>query len=567
LKTANRVVKTVKAAPAKEQDTYNVASCLPKMAEKRPYKRAVVFPYGRDSSGRVAYMHVTFSQLDRMSSRYAWGLNNLGIKKGSRVLLMVRPGIEFIGLTFALFRIGAVPVLIDPGMGPVRLLKCIQQVEPHAMIAVPLVHIIKSFRKKYFSSIKYSVTVGKKLFWDGITLEDIDLAEYKDYPPVKAGKEEKAAILFTTGSTGVPKGVLYLHGMFNAQVEYIKSYYKINEDDVDMPAFPLFALFSTAIGMTCVIPDMNPAKPAKVNPEKIIEAVQNHGVTTSFGSPAIWKRVGEYAEANNVKLPSIKRILMAGAPVPGYVLEKFRGILSDDADIFTPYGATEALPIVSISARERRGLEEKSAKGFGTCVGKPLPGTVIRIIAITDGKISSWSEAAILRGSEKGEIVVAGDVVTKEYFGMENKTALAKIYDGDTVWHRMGDIGYFDADGRIWFCGRKSHRVITDSETMFTVPCEAVFNEHPNVFRSALVGVGPKGGQTPVLIVEAHKKPLLSSAKRRLIRELLNIGSEFEHTKDIKHVLFYSSFPVDIRHNAKIFREKLAAWAEGKVAV
>jgi len=557
----------VKAAPAKEQESYNVASYLPEMAEKMPYKRAVVFPYGRDSKGRVAYTQVTFSQLDRMSSRYAWGLDNFGIKRGTRVLLMVRPGIEFIGLTFALFRIGAVPVLIDPGMGPVRLLKCIQQVEPHAMVAVPLVHIIKSFRKKYFSSITHSVTVGKKLFWDGVALEDIENVEYKNYPPVKAAKEEEAAILFTTGSTGAPKGVLYLHGMFNAQVEYIKSYYKINETDVDMPAFPLFALFSTAIGMTCVIPDMNPAKPAKVNPERIIEAVLNHGVTTTFGSPAIWKRVGEYAEARKIKLPSIKRILMAGAPVPGYVLEKFTDILSDDADIFTPYGATEALPIVSISARERRGLEEKSSKGFGTCVGKPLPGITIKIIAITDEQIPCWSKAVVVNGSEKGEIVVSGDVVTKEYFGMDDKTALAKIYDGDRVWHRMGDVGYFDADGKIWFCGRKAHRVVTGKQTMFTVPCEAVFNEHSNVLRSALVGVGPQGSQTPVLIVEARKRPLFPSVRRRFVQELLDIGSKFEHTKNIKHILFYSSFPVDIRHNVKIFREKLAVWAEGKVRV
>jgi acyl-CoA synthetase (AMP-forming)/AMP-acid ligase II len=560
---------TLKLAISNEQKKiFNVASYLPQMAEKKPFKRAVVFPQGRDSEGRVAYTHLTFSQLNAESSRYAYGLKNLGIEKGCRVLLMVKPGLEFVGLAFALFRIGAVPILIDPGMGVSNLLNCIKQVEPEGLIAVPIVHIVKTFKPKYFSSIKYSVTVGKKLFWEGTTLERIQANDCNDFPPAETQKTDQAAILFTTGSTGPPKGVLYKHGMFGAQVEHIKSRYGIDETDMDMPAFPLFALFSAAIGMTCIIPDMNPTKPAMVDPKKIVEAIKNHGITNSFGSPALWNRVSEYCLKHDIQLPTIRRILMAGAPVPGTLLEELKSILSPNADTYTPYGATEALPITSISGSERLAdTEEKTRHGAGTCVGKPLDGITIKIIRITDEPISAWDESFVLKQGEIGEIVVKGDVVTQEYFRMKVETNRAKITDGDTVWHRMGDIGYIDEQNRVWFCGRKAHRVITKDQILFSGPCEAIFNQHPKVFRSALVGVGPKSNQRPVIVIEPQKGewPKYFWDRKKFAKELLEIGQKFEHTREIGNILFHASFPVDIRHNVKISREKLAAWAEGRM--
>ena len=553
---------------ATEEKTFNVASYLPQMAEKNPHKQAVVFPQGRDRKGRAAYTHLTFSQLNQLSSRYAQGLQSLDIKQGCRVLLMVRPGLEFVGLTFALFRMGAVPVLIDPGMGISNLLNCIKQVEPEGLVGIPLAHLLKTVRPKYFSSVRYCVTVGKNLFWEGPTLERIKENDCSDFTPVLTKRDDPAAILFTTGSTGPPKGVLYQHGMFAAQVEHIKSRYRITEDDVDMPAFPLFALFSTAIGMTCILPDMDPTKPAKVDPQKIVEAVNNYGVTNSFGSPALWNTVSDYCLKHDIGLPSIKRILMAGAPVPGTLLEKLRKILPPGADAFTPYGATEAMPITSISGQARlTETEEKTKHGAGTCVGVPLEGITIKIIEMTDEAISGWDDNFVLEQGEIGEIVVCGDVVTHEYYHMPHATELAKIIDGDIIWHRMGDIGYFDKHGRLWFCGRKAHRVITAKQIMFSVPCEAIFNQHHRVYRSALVGTGTKDNQRPVIVIEpGHGEwPKYYWERKQFAKDLLEMGRKFVHTRDIKDVLFHKSFPVDIRHNVKISREKLAAWAESKI--
>ena len=543
----------------------NIAAYLPQMAQEIPFQKAVVFPHGRDAGGRVSYTHFTFCQLNEEADRYAYGLADLGLRKGMRVLLMVRPGLEFIALTFGLFKIGAVPILIDPGMGKANLLNCIASVEPQGLIAVPIVHLAKLFYRKYFHSVKYSLTVGRKCFIGGPTTHEIRRTEERPFPMVETNDTDMAAILFTTGSTGPPKGVVYLHGMFNAQVKLIQQAYGIQKGEVDLPGFPLFALFSTAMGMTSVIPDMDPSRPAQVDPAKIVEAIQNHGVTNSFGSPAIWRRVTEYCLQEGIQLPSIKRILMAGAPVPGTILQNFTKILSKGADTHTPYGATESLPSCSISGSEI--LEETEAKtrtGAGTCVGLPLPSIRVKIIEISDEIIPTWDLVRELPRGKIGEIVVQGPVVTHEYYNLKKTTQLHKIYDGIKIWHRIGDVGYLDKKGRLWFCGRKAHRIVTSQGTMFTIPCEAIFNQHPHVFRSALVGIGRQNPKLPAIIVEPNKGKMPRGKKeiQKFCSELKELGKMNPLTQAIDTFLFHPSFPVDIRHNAKIFREKLSLWAQ-----
>ena len=546
----------------------NIASYLTAVAEKAPSRTALLYPLGYGVAGRVAYRAVTFQQLNEESDRYAHGLAKIGIGRGCRVLLMVPPGIEFLALTFAVFKIGAVLILIDPGMGKRNLLHCIGEVEPEALIAVPLVHALKKIYGKPFKPVKVAVTAGRRWFWSGPTLGHICEKVWSEFPLAPVSSEDPAAILFTTGSTGIPKGVLYLHGMLDAQIRSIQSHFQIKEDDVGLPAFPPFALFCVAMGTTCVLPSMDSTKPAEVDPRDIIRPIEDYRITYSFGSPAFWNRVSYYCVERGIHLPLVKKIMLAGAPVPGIVLSRLKEILPADADSHTPYGATEALPVTSISGSEI--LAETlhlSNQGAGICVGRPLPGIELKIIRISDEVIPAWDEALVLPPREIGEIVAKGPVVTREYFRREDQTVLAKIRDGDSVWHRMGDVGYLDENGRLWFCARKNHRVITAKKIMFTMPCEAIFNRHPDVFRSALVGLGPRTNRRPVIIIEPNtgRMPAGSEAARRFAQELLDLGSQNELTRDIKDVLFHPSFPVDFRHNAKIIREQLALWAEGRV--
>lgn len=548
-----------------ERHSVNVASCLKRTAEISPYKRAVVYPTGTDKNGRVMYTHLTFLQLERESDCLAHGLEKAGINRGTRTILMVKPSLEFFIIIFSLFKAGAVPVVVDPGMGIRRLVECLREGRPEAFIGIPPAHVLRTLYPRFFKTVKTPVTVGRRWFWRGFTLKQLRHVPWKPYSMAETEPDDTAAILFTTGSTGPAKGVVYTHENFDAQLRHIKSHLGISRDEIDLSTFPLFALFWPALGITSVIPDMDPTKPAQVNPRKIIEAILNQGVTSMFASPALLNRVGRYGKKKRIKLPSLKRVISAGAPVSSSIIEQFTSTLDEGAEVHTPYGATEAVPVISITSNEILSETRKlSERGYGICIGRSINDLEVRIIKISDDPIDQWSDDLVLEDGEIGEITVKGNLVTRRYFERPKADALAKIKDRDSFWHRMGDVGWKDSKGRIWFCGRKSHRVTTENRTLFTIPCEAMFNNHPSVFRSALVGIGPLNRQKPVICIELKRDRIHYGKKKQLRNELLELAQQNELTKDIQTVLFHKSFPVDIRHNSKIFREKLAVWAEKK---
>lgn len=552
------------------ESSANVAAHLPKMARLQPETPAIFIPNGCDSHQQTLYDRYTFADLDRESNRMAHALESIGIRRGVRTVLMVPPGFEFFALTFALFKIGAVPILVDPGMGVKNLKACFAEAQPQAFIGIRKAQLARMLFGWGKSTVNILLTVGRRLLWDVATLERLLKTDAHDshYETAHTHDDEVAAILFTSGSTGVPKGAVYSHGNFSAQVEMLRMVYDIRPGEIDLPTFPLFALFAPALGMTSVIPEMDFTRPADVDPAKIIAAIERFQITTMFGSPALINRVGRYGEAQGIKLPSLKRAISAGAPVPAAVLKRFTGMLPAGAQVYTPYGATEALPVCSIGSAEI--LAETchaTDRGRGICVGKPVPGIELEIIAIADEPIAHWENSLTLGIGEIGEIVVKGPQVTHSYFNRPQSTALGKIPDPDhdSFYHRMGDLGYRDEQGRVWFCGRKAHRVVSGEEVLFTIPCEAIFNTHQDVFRTALVGVGEPGRQRPVLCIELEKGTD-TSRLARIHQELLAIGAEHTITRNIKTFLFHPAFPVDIRHNAKIFREQLAIWAREKLS-
>jgi acyl-CoA synthetase (AMP-forming)/AMP-acid ligase II len=242
-------------------------------------------------------------------------------------------------------------------------------------------------------------------------------------------------------------------------------------------------------------------------------------------------------------------------------------LLSVDVQVFTPFGATESLPVASIGSHEvLHDTARGAASGRGVCVGKPVSGSRVRVIRITDDAIPVWSNDLEVPLGTVGEITVCGPVVTHEYYGRPDATRLAKIRDGETVVHRMGDVGAFDEQGLLWMCGRKSHRVETSAGTLFTVPVEEVLNVHPSVRRTALVGVGLRGAQRPVLLIEREPDAQIGDAD--LVREVAALAGMHDVTRSLTTFQVYPQpFPVDTRHNAKIERESLARWAEAHVAV
>ncbi len=553
----------------------NIAARLSIWAKRIPGGIAIAEPESAvQADGTRSYRLTTFAQLDSESDRIARGLLRWGVRPGMRLVMLVPFGSLFIRLTFALLKAGVTVVLIDPGMGRKHLVDCLAESEPDGFVGIAKAQAIRTLLRHRFPTARWNVTVGdrwyqRRWFWGGRTLGQI-VALGSSEPAVTAPDElptmkasDNAAVIFTTGSTGPPKGVAYTHGTFNAQVDLIRDRYDIHAGSRDLACFPLFGLFDNVMGVTTVIPDMDPTRPADVNPERLFEAINHWEIDQAFGSPALWHRVVSWCEQTGNGFPTLRRVLSAGAPVPAETLRKLRRFVHPDADIMTPYGATEALPVASIESRQVIAeTGPAAAKGRGVCVGTRFDRIEWKVIQIDDGPLASIAQTVEMPTGKIGELMVAGPVVTSQYVVRTDQNAFHKVVDGDRIWHRMGDVGYLDANDQFWFCGRKGHRVRNAGKTWFTIPCEAVFNVHPAVYRSALVGLGRPGEQTPVIIVEPHpdQRPVGPAANSRLIKELQELAVRNPLTRRIEDVRIYPGrLPVDIRHNSKIFRERLAA--------
>ena len=554
-------------------DNANIARHLALMAERQPHTAALKIPRGRTRDGDIDYLTLTFAELAAEVSAWRAQLTTRGIVPGDRVLVMVKPGLPLIAAAVALFAHGAVPIVIDPGMGLKSFLSCVTRSRPRALLGIPFARFISRVFRKPFATVQVRIPASSS-----------PTARLKPKPHVPnpnsqietSSPSALAAILFTSGSTGAPKGVCYTHGMFDAQVELIRATYDIRPGEIDLPLLPLFALFNPALGMTTVVPEIDPSRPAAVDPKKIIQAIRQENITSSFGSPTLWRKLAVHCHQHHVTLPSLRRVLCAGAPVPPDLWDLMTPVLPN-GHLHSPYGATESLPVSTISASEILvDTAVATQNGAGTCVGRPLPANDVRIIALTDAPLATLADTTQLPPGQIGEIIVAGPTVTHEYDALPEATAAAKIRDSGlefgslafgtshAVFHRLGDAGYIDANGYLWFCGRKAERVETVAGPVFTEQVEPIFNTHADVRRSALIGLGERGRQRLAVVIEPVSPSFTADSTncRRFARELREIAKRHAHTAHIKLFYFHPAFPVDVRHNAKIHRLTLATWAQ-----
>jgi len=544
----------------------NVAGALAEQARLQPDLIAVRYPDQRPFR-KGQYRTCTYYQLEHLSNSYARGLQAYGIGPGVRTALMLRPGLEFIAVFFALFKAGAVPVLIDPGIGLKPLEQCLEEAAPQAFIGVFKAQLARKFKGWAKDSCTLFVTHGPSFGLGGISLRQLARMSGSSQDLLYAAKpNEMAAILFTSGSTGVPKGVVYRHRHFTAQVGLLKRSFEIEPGEVGLSTFPPFALFDPALGITTVVPRMNPSRPADADPEHLVKVINDFQVTNVFGSPALLDNLSRYCEGQKMRLWSVKRVISAGAAVPVATIRRMEQALASDALVHTPYGATECLPVSSVSSKElTQKVTDMTESGEGICVGKPVAPNLVRVIRITDNAIADLSEVTDMPPGMTGEILVSGPSCTDSYWARDIDTELAKVQgEGGTIWHRMGDAGILDDRGCLWYCGRLSQRVNTGTETLFPDQVEGIFNQHPDAARTALVGVGPQGAQMPVLCVELLGK-LAPVDMERVHYDLLQLGQAFPLTRSVRTVLFHPGFPVDSRHNSKIHREELAEWALQKM--
>lgn len=535
-----------------------------------PERTAVHYPDGRNPDGLPAYRHLTYRELDAWSDTIAERMLAAGAGAGTRVIVLVLPSPELYAVLFGLVKIGAVPVVIDPGMGVRKMLRCLRAVEAEAFIGIPQAHALRVLFRHSFRRVRIAVTVGRRWFWGGPTLRQWGTRPTGALPAGKPGGESDLLVIgFTTGSTGPAKAVEMSHGNLAAMVEQVYVARGEIDPEASLITLPLVGILDLLLGSRCVLPPLIPSRVGSTDPAHLVDAIERFGVRTMFASPAVLIPLLRELRQRPRELKTLDSIYSGGAPVPDWCIAGLREVLDEDVRIYAGYGSTEALPISTIESRELfAGLTERTHRGEGTCLGRPAHLVSARVVAITDDPLPTWDRveelaAELDKTGGIGELVVAGPNVSTRYYWPDSANRAGKIIEGSRIWHRTGDLARIDAEGRIWFCGRKSQRVGTAAGPMFTVRVEQICNTVTGVARTALVGVGPRGAQRPVLCVElepgAQAGPVLD--------RLRGHAAEFEAARPITDFLVHPGFPVDIRHNAKIGREQLAVWAAKQLAV
>ncbi|MBX7143875.1 MAG: alpha/beta fold hydrolase [Oligoflexia bacterium] len=541
-------------------------SAVREWATAQPSQDAVIEPQFFPDT--VRYTHFNYRELVNLVHKYARGLADLGLRSGDRVLMLVPAGVDFLALSYAVMDRGGIPIFLDPGMGRENLLRCIADANPQAFIGSPKAHLLRYLKSSVFAGLKFSVCVSDWLTLG--TARTSTLKKYSAQPLAPVALPETALVAFTSGGTGAPKGVPFTHEMVKSQLGIFKNVFGLGSPQKDLPLLPIFSLFGVAAGVCSVFPPMDTAKPLSLNPEKIVKVIQDIGISVSFGSPTLWHKIAEYCVRTRTQLQSLRRIFMAGAAVPVSTLQRVKEI-APAAEAYTPYGATEALPVTLISSEEILSTQPFPAKSGeqGTIVGKAVPGVQIRIAIVSDEVKGGGEDIVQFLGTGQiGEILVAGANVASSYLNRSDATRASKIMYEGQLWHRMGDVGYLDPNGNLYFCGRKMHMVACRERVYCSEPVERIFNQHEKVRRSALVALKRGTELAPALVVEPHPQFWPSSAdkKEELRSELLHLAKSTDLTAAIEKIYFHPSFPVDARHNAKIFRDRLGDWVNtGKI--
>ncbi len=562
--------------PDREQGRIHVIyDQVMRIALESPNAAAVIVPrWVRDpiNGSALHYAQTTYGDLAKLVNQYQRGLSDLGLTPGDRVLMLVSPGADFLALSVAVMGRGATPVFVDPGIGLEKLSRCIQDAAPHAFIGSPKAHLLRFLKRSLFHRLKFHVTASEWAFTGGHSLgyfkrfanaplKPVPLPVLTSDNPLKA--VDAALIAFTSGATGTPKGVIFTNEMLANQLGVIRDILGQKSGARDLTLLPIFALYNVGLGVASVFPSMPVGKPLALDPAQVVKLVGDLGIESSFGSPTLWHKIAEYALRCGVTLPTIKRVFMAGAAVPAATLELVKKVCPH-GEAATPYGATEALPVTYISATDLVSTQwEQALSGEqGTPVGSLIPGIELRIVKSTEGALSSIEQAETLPVGEIGEILVRGAIVSPEYLHRIDANKVGKVREGASFWHRMGDVGYVDGRGNLYYCGRKSHSVYTPEKAFHSVPIEDIFNELPQVRRSALVAV--RGGKEPAIVVEPYPQffPEPGKQTEEFISKLQECARSHSLSQGITKFFFHRSFPVDARHNAKIYRDQLGEWAE-----
>lgn len=501
---------------------------------------------------------MTFAELASDVARVGAGLAALGIAKGDRVSLLIPPGIDLTVSLYACWRIGAVPVIADAGLGVKGMTRALQSAAPGYIIgierAMAAARLLRWPGKRIAAEAMSSAAAAALGVWTSLP----DIRKHGEHaglpePPVAS---DPAVVVFTSGATGPAKGVVYRHGQAQAQRDILRELYGVKPDDRLVAAFAPFALYGAALGIPSAVPDMEVTKPGTLTAEALAGAAAAIGATMVFASPAALVNVDKTAADLTPHLQSallgVRLLMSAGSPVPSELLRRVSRLVPN-AELHTPYGMTEVLPVSDISLAEI----EQAGVGNGVCVGLPVTGVQVAVSPLDDS--GNATGTLTTDPGISGEICVQAAHARDRYDKLWATTSAASHPVG---WHRTGDIGHLDDDGRLWVEGRMVHIIRTASGVVTPIAIEHAAESVAGVAQAAAVAVGPVGTQQIVVVVVTDEPGRaaglagldLADAIRRVV------------AVDVSAVLEVPSLPVDKRHNSKIDRTRVAAWAERVLA-
>lgn len=496
---------------------------------------------------------VSWAMLARRVDELAAGLAQSGVRRGDRVALLVPPGADLTAVLYACLRIGAVIVVADAGLGIRGLHRAVRGAGPQHVIGIP--RALAAARALGWPGQRIAAgpldRVTARALGVELSLRDVARRGRGAELPPAPGPDDEAAVLFTSGSTGPAKGVVYSFGQLARIRDLLAETYDVGPGTRLVAAFAPFALFGPALGAVSAVPDMDVTAPRTLSARTLAEAVAAVEATTVFASPAALAAVlasaDELSPASRAALGGVRTLLSAGAPVPVPLLRQLQDLLPA-ASLHTPYGMTEALPVTDVTLEEI----EKAGQGEGVCVGRPVAGVEVAIAPLTATATAPGpltDEVGI-----SGEIAVRGEHVKRGY----DQLWLAQQASArDAGWHRTGDVGHLDADGRLWVEGRLAHVLTTADGPLPPVGVEQRVETAEGVARAALVGVGPIGAQRAVVVAETTPHATSAGVAPVELADRVRAAAGV----DVVAVLVVPALPTDIRHNSKIERTRVARWA------
>jgi acyl-coenzyme A synthetase/AMP-(fatty) acid ligase/pimeloyl-ACP methyl ester carboxylesterase len=518
--------------------TERLWAALDRRAVESPDEVALSEPVGG------AWRAITWSQMARTVSNLAAGLAGMGVRRGDRVSVLIPVGADLVAVVYACWRIGASVVVTDAGLGARGMARALRSAAPDHVIAVPRgVALVRAARL----GVRGHIVAASRLAAIARTGAELD-------PPDVPELDDEALVAFTSGSTGPAKGVVYAHRQVQGTRDLLLRHYRLTTADSLVAAFAPWAVLGPALGIASVIPDMDVTSPRTLTARAVADATCQVGGTVMWASPAalsnILRTAEELTDRQLADLQTLRLVMGAGAPVDAAILHGVQRLIPA-AEVRTPYGMTEVLPVCDVTI----GDIDAAGPGPGVLVGSPLPGVELRISAVdSDGYASGPLDAS---PGVLGEVLVCASHRKVRY---DRLWSTERAASRDHGWHRTGDVGVLDVDGRLWIAGRLAHVITSSTGPVAPVPIEQAVQRMPGVEQAACVGMGPVGIQQLVVVcvTSDHRTgpadlPLIDDVRRAA-------GT------DVAAVLLRASLPVDIRHNSKIDRTAVAAWAAERLA-